>query len=76
MLDNDLNNNKTEKYYMVTVARYGFIRVKASSKEEAMDIADHQTTGTVNWSDDWDPTDAMEEKYDPALDYVDSYMFD
>lgn len=47
--------------YCVTVVRYGCLFVEAGSPEEAMDIADHQTTDTVNWSDDWGPTDATED---------------
>ena len=52
--------------YCVTIVRTGCIFVEASSPEEAMDVADHQTTDTVNWSDDWAPTDATEE---PDIDY-------
>lgn len=44
--------------YCVTIVRYGCLFVEADSESEAMDIADHQTTDTVNWSEDWRPTDA------------------
>lgn len=47
--------------YRVTIVRYGTLYVEADNPAEAMDIADHQTTDTVSWSDDWSPTDA-----DPA----------
>lgn len=47
--------------YGVTVVRYGWLFVEADSESEAMDIADHQTTDTVNWSGDWKPTDAVED---------------
>ena len=46
--------------YCVTVARYGWLYVEAKTEAEAMDIADHQTTDTVTWSDDWTPTDVEE----------------
>lgn len=51
--------------YCVTVVRYGCLFIEAGSPEEAMDIADHQTTDTVNWSDDWMPTDVTD---DDSLD--------
>lgn len=44
--------------YAVTIVRYGFMCVEAASEAEALDIADHQTTETVNWSDDWTPMEA------------------
>ena len=47
--------------YCVTVARNGWLFVEAETKEEAMDIANHQTTDTVNWSEDWEPTDCVED---------------
>lgn len=47
--------------YRVTIARYGWLYVEADNPAEAMDLADHQRTDTVSWSDDWAPTDA-----DPA----------
>ena len=70
------DDNEIKKYYMVTVVRYGCVAVEAGSEAEAMDIANHQTTDAVNWSDDWTPTDAQEEEYDPHVGYADSYMFD
>lgn len=50
--------------YNVTIARYGYLAIEADNESEAMMIADRQTTETVNWSDDWMPTDADE---DPDL---------
>ena len=44
--------------YCVTIVRTGCIFVEAETAEEAMNIADHQKTDTVNWSDDWEATDA------------------
>ena len=35
--------------------------VEANSKEEAVDIADHQTTDTVIWDEDWHPVDVQED---------------
>lgn len=54
--------------YCVTVVRYGNVFVEAETEAEAMDIADHQLTGTINWSEDWDATDCIED--DSALDYM------
>jgi len=52
----------------VTIVRYGSLFVEADSESEAMDIADRQTTDTVNWSDDWTPTDA--EPDDSGVSYI------
>lgn len=50
-----------KKKYCVTIVRYGTVYIEAESEQEAIDIADHQTTDTVCWSDDWEPTDALED---------------
>ena len=63
--------NEKKHYYAVTVVRTGVVFVMADSEEEAMDIANHQCTDTVNWSDDWEPSDATEEEYDPTCSYAD-----
>lgn len=47
--------------YWVTVVRYGWVPVEAESAADAMDIADHQTTDTICWSEDWSPTDAEQD---------------
>lgn len=47
--------------YCVTIVRTGCIFVEAGSPQEAMDIADHQKTNSVSWSDDWDVTDAIQD---------------
>lgn len=44
--------------YCVTIVRTGCIFVEADSEAKAIDIADHQLTDTISWSDDWSPTDA------------------
>lgn len=50
--------------YNVTIVRYGHLAIEADSECETMLIADRQNTETVNWSDDWMPTDCDE---DPDL---------
>lgn len=62
-----------KKYYEVTIERTGVVFVMASSEDEAMDIANHQRTGSVSWSDDWQPTAAEEIEYDPNNSYADGY---
>ncbi len=54
--------------YCVTIVRTGCIFVEAETEADAMDIANHQTTDTVNWSEDWEPTGC--EEYDSACDYM------
>lgn len=56
------------KKYCVTIVRTGCIFVEAESEAEAIDIADHQTTDTVSWSEDWSPTDCIED--DSACDFM------
>lgn len=46
--------------YEVTIVRTGVVFVRANSAAAAMDLANHLTTDHVNWSDDWNPTDAEE----------------
>lgn len=46
--------------YEVTIVRTGVVFVRAASAAAALDLADHLTTDHVNWSDDWNPTDAEE----------------
>lgn len=47
--------------YCVTITRTGCLFIEAESEAAAMDIADHQTTETVSWSEDWSPTDCEED---------------
>jgi hypothetical protein len=35
--------------------------VEAENENDAMDIANHQLTDTVNWSEDWEATDVFED---------------
>lgn len=58
----------SKKKYCVTIVRTGCVFVEANSEAEAIDIADHQTTDTVSWSDDWESTDIFED--DSACDYM------
>lgn len=45
--------------YDVTFTRFGYMKVEAETKEEAMKIADETaTTESVFWSEDWPATDA------------------
>ena len=60
--------------YCVTIVRTGCMFVEAENEAEAMDIADHQTTDTVNWSDDWTPTDCSET--DLEADYITEKAFE
>ena len=46
--------------YCVTIVRTGCVFVEAETAAEAVDIANHQTTDTVNWSEDWNATDCEE----------------
>lgn len=62
--------------YCVTIVRTGCLFVEANSEAEAMDIADHQTTDTVNWSDDWSPTDCCEDDSEPDGMYITERAFD
>ena len=50
------------KRYWVTVVRYGGAEVEAENEHEAMKIVNEKyRTQDINWSDDWDATDADEE---------------
>lgn len=64
------------KKYCVTIVKTGCIFVKAENEAEAMDIADHQTTDTVNWSEDWTPTDCVEDNSELDNMYVTEKAFD
>lgn len=62
--------------YCVTIVRTGCIFVEANSEAEAMDIADHQTTDTVSWSEDWEPTDAQPYEDAPNYMYISEKAFE
>ena len=61
--------------YCVTIVRTGCVFVEAESEEKAMHIAGHVTTDTVNWSEDWEPTDVYEDG-DYCGEYITEPMFD
>ena len=63
-----------KKKYCVTIERTGCLFVEAETESEAMDIANHQLTSTVNWSDDWEATDAFEDN--DALSYITEKAFE
>lgn len=62
--------------YCVTITRTGWLFIEAKDEIEAMEIADHQLTSTVNWSDDWAPTSV--EENDSAFDeeYISEKAFE
>lgn len=62
--------------YCVTIVRTGCVFIEAESEAEAMDIANHQTTDTVNWSDDWEATDATEDGSYPDNMYISEKAFE
>ena len=61
--------------YCVTIVRTGCVFVEAETAAEAMDIANYQTTDTVNWSEDWNATDCEEYNSDSEK-YVTEKAFD
>lgn len=61
--------------YCVTIVRTGCVFVEAESEEDAMYLADHVTTDTVSWSEDWEATDAFEDE-DCCGEYITEPMFD
>ena len=48
--------------YEVTVVRTGRIFVEADNPEEAMNIANLQQTGAIDWCDEWEATDCEEDE--------------
>lgn len=56
--------------YCVTVTRTGCVFIEAENEEEAMYIADHLTTETISWSEDWSPTDCEEDDSLDDLEYI------
>ena len=61
--------------YCVTLIRFGCLYVEADTPGDAMDIANHQMTETVEWSDDWDASDAMEVSDDESDSFVTERAF-
>ena len=64
------------KKYCVTIVRTGCVFVEAENEAKAMDIANHQTTDAVNWSEDWEATDCMEDDSTPDDMYVEEKAFE
>ena len=64
------------KKYCVTIIRTGCVFVEAKNEAEAMDIANHQTTDTVSWSDDWEATDCMEDDSECDSMYITEKAFE
>jgi len=44
--------------------------LRQKTRNEAMDIADHLTTDTISWSEDWSPTDCEEDDSLNDEDYI------
>lgn len=60
--------------YEVTVTRIGCVYVEADSSDEAMDIANEQPTENVDWCDEWEATDCVEDElpdlYEKYFGYI------
>ncbi len=61
--------------YCVNIIRTGCVFVEAESEKQAMYLADHVTTDTVIWSEDWEPTDVFEDEY-YCGEYITEPMFE
>lgn len=70
------NDNYGKTKYCVTVVRTGCVFVSANSEAEAMDIANHQTTDMVTWSEDWNATDCCEDDSEPDGSYITEKAFE
>lgn len=62
--------------YLTTIIRYGYLFVEANSESEAMDIAEHQKTDTVEWEEDWDVTSVVQDDSEPDWRYISEKAFD
>ena len=62
--------------YCVTIVRTGCVFVEAENEAKAMDIANHQTTDDVSWSDDWEATDCMEDDSCDDDNYITEKAFE
>ena len=51
-----------KKTYTVTFAHYGFVQVKAESELDAYRKVEGYGKEDISWSDDFEATDAKEEK--------------
>lgn len=62
--------------YIVTIVRTGCVFVEADNMDDAMDIANHQLTDTIYWSDDWEASDAAEDDSEPDYMYISERAFE
>lgn len=67
---------KEKRKYCVPIARTGCVFVIAETEEDAIDIANHQVTSTISWSDDWEATDCYEDDTIPDCMCVTEKAFD
>lgn len=50
------------KKYIVTFARFGFVEIEAESESDAFIKVEGYGKEDINWSDDFETTDAQEEE--------------
>ena len=62
--------------YCVTVVRTGCLFIEAESECEAVDIANHQLTDAVCWSDSWEASDCMKDDSEPDDVYIRRKAYD
>ena len=53
-----LVNQEEETEWDVTITRFGCVKIKANSREEAMKKANSLPTSEITWNEDWSATDA------------------
>ena len=51
-----------EKEFDVTITRFGCVKVKASSIQDAIEKANALPTNEITWNEDWEATDAVAEE--------------
>lgn len=56
-----LYDEKNLKCFDITISRLGCLKLKATSKEEALVLANKTATEAVEWNEDWEVTDINEE---------------
>lgn len=50
------------KKYVVTFARFGFVEIEAESESDAFTKVEGYEKEDINWSDEFEATDAQEEE--------------